>query len=1018
MTAPIKVTKRSGKTAELDIERIHKVVEWACEGITGVSISDIVLSAKLKFYNRIPTREIHSSLIDTAEELTTVDTPNYDKVAARLYGFDLRKRVYGSFEAPERYSKLFTSLIKKGLYTKEFGDIPKAFIDRLWDKHVKQDNEYEIPCYGLKQLEKKYCVTSRTTGKVHETPSMVYFRAALVGAMQRHVKMDYMSEEYLNAVEKTFKVYLDQFANDAENSLPSPIMNGVGTPLRQYSSCTGIDVGDSIPSINAGSASIVTYVTQRAGIGANVGRIRAIGEDVRGGEVRHTGLVPFIKKLQGDVHCVSQGGYRKSAATMFFPIWHFEFPELVVLKDNTLVEETTARHLDYGITINGYFYEKLLRGEDITLISPHHENHRLYEAFALGKDEFAEVYEEMIANPKYRTRRYSAAEIFTQMFLMQRKETGRIYFVNIDHANAHGAFDPTKAPVHFSNLCVAPETLILTDQGYQVISELEGQEVAVWNGEEFSKTTVQKTGENQKLITVKTDSGQELTCTEYHKFYLKDGRKKKPKEVRAAELKEGDILIPFELPLIEGHEMVEAPFEKGRSLTDVPTVRASKEDRIDWLNGAFVEAGEIVEGDAHYAMSREVATEVQLMIQTLGIHSRLTESGLMIEEREFKELVDLSANPKTGSNAKALTPVKVTEVVDNGRTDDTYCFTEEKRHMGMFNGLLTGQCLEILLPASPMQFFNDPSGEIFLCTLANINMGTVKIEDLQRVCYNTVRYLDDLLDYQDYPTESARYWATKRRALGIGINNYAYWLARQGLKYGEKEALEKTHEYMEAMQYWLIDASAEIAKEKGRCELFDDTKYSQGILPCDAGSYKEDVDTLGDFELKMDWEALRAKVKEHGMRNSTLSAIPPSETSSQVIKHGATNSVEQARALITRRSNKDISGKTMVPELTRLKNKYDLLWDHASPEGYLFTIAVIQKWVDQSISANFSYNPRLWENGDIPMSQMVRDLLIAYKYGLKTGYYHNTNKESGISEEEAQESPDDAMGCEGGGCDV
>jgi ribonucleoside-diphosphate reductase alpha chain len=358
---------------------------------------------------------------------------------------------------------------------------------------------------------------------------------------------------------------------------------------------------------------------------------------------------------------------------------------------------------------------------------------------------------------------------------------------------------------------------------------------------------------------------------------------------------------------------------------------------------------------------------------------------------------------------------KVVSVVDDGRVDDTYCFTEEKRHMGVFNGMLTGQCLEILLPASPMNHFNDPDGEIFLCTLANVNMGTVKIEDLKRVCYNTVRYLDDILDYQDYPTESARFWATKRRALGIGINNYAYWLARQGLKYGEQEALEKTHEYMEAMQYWLIDASVEVAKEKGRCDLFGDTKYSQGILPCDEGSYKADVDSLGDFELYMDWEALREKVKEYGMRNSTLSAIPPSETSSQVIKHGATNSLEQPRALITRRSNKDLSGKTLVPELARLKNKYDMLWEHASPEGYLLTVAVVQKWVDQSISANFSYNPRLWPNGDIPMSQMIRDLLMSYKYGVKTGYYHNTNKESGIEEEE---DPTEEEGCEGGGCNV
>ncbi len=762
MSKTIHVTKRNGTKEPLQIDKIHQVVEWACEGIKDVSVSEIVISSELKFYDKMSTSDIHKSLINTAEELISVDHPNYDQVASRLFNFDLRKRVFGDFHPPsaEQFLKLLRAYVTRGIYVDDFTLIDDDTIKQCWNA-VNHDSDYNITTYGMKQIVAKYCVQSRTTKEVFETPTMAFFRISLLGAYIKHVE-DVLGTPTYNPtkVVQTFKEYYKQFA-DGDNSLPSPIMGGVGTPVKQFSSCTGIDVGDSLDSITSAVTAIIRYASQRAGIGLNVGRIRALGEPVRSGEVSHTGLVPFIQMFQGAVHSVSQGGMRKTAATLYFPIWHYEFPEMVILKDNTLIEENTARHLDYGVTLNGYMYRRLMQGKDISLFSPSVAGGELYDVFASDQERFAELYEELEANPMIRRRTLSASEVFTMMLMVQRKETGRIYLVNIDHANEYGAFIPEKAPIHFSNLC-----------------------------------------------------------------------------------------------------------------------------------------------------------------------------------------------------------------------------------------------LEILLPAQPILHVDDyENSEIFLCTLANVNMGRIKkLDQLEKICYNMVRFLDDLLDYQGYPLPASGHWAKKRRSLGIGVNNYAYWLAKQGLKYGEQEALEKTHEFFEAFQYYLIKASVEVAKEKGVCEAFGDTKYSKGIMPIDA--YKKEVDELGNFELKMDWDWLREQVLEHGMRNSTLTALPPSETSANVLPHGSTNGIEPPRELITTKSNKDVSGKVLVPDVSKLKNKYDLLWDQKSPEGYIKSVAVMQKFVDQAISANTSYNPDHYPDGNIPMSVLMGDILKGYRWGVKTWYYQNTKKQSSTQKDE------------------
>lgn len=894
MSKQINVTKRNGKKEPLQIDKIHQVVEWACDGIKDVSVSEIVISSELKFYDKMSTAEIHTSLINTTEELTSVEHPNYDMVASRLFNFDLRKKVFGDFHPPsgDAFLSIFRDYIERGIYVDDFKQIDDDTINACWSL-VNHDSDYNITTYGMKQIVAKYCVQSRTTKQVYETPTMAFFRISLLGALIKG-----------GDIVSTFKEYYKQFA-DGDNSLPSPIMGGVGTPVKQFSSCTGIDVGDSLDSITSAATAIVRYASQRAGIGLNVGRIRAIGEPVRNGEVSHTGLIPFIQMYQGAVHAVSQGGMRKTAATLYFPIWHYEFPEMVILKDNTLIEENSARHLDYGVTVNGYLYRRLLQEKDISLFSPNVAGGELYETFASNQERFAELYEELEANPLIRRRTLSATEVFTRMLMMQRKETGRIYMVNIDHANEYGGFLPEKAPIHFSNLCIAPETKIsIKIESVEMIVEIQELEriglddvlVKSYNIdtkeiEWKSITDFGKTRIDAELVEVNTSCGTySLICTPDHKIYT--------------------------------------------------------------TNRGYVEAQEL-DGD-------------DLLVTEDGAHTTA-----IVSELE--------------------------------RTSDVYDITVADNHNFFGEGILIHNCLEILLPSQPIQHIDDYlNSEIFLCTLANVNMARIKrLDQLERICYNMVRFLDDLLDYQGYPVPASEHWARKRRSLGIGVNNYAYWLAKQGLKYGETEALEKTHEFFEAFQYYLIKASVEVAKEKGVCEAFGDTKYSKGILPVDA--YKKEVDELGNFELRMDWDALRQEVLTHGMRNSVLTALPPSETSSNILPKGSTNGIEPVRELVTLKSNRDVSGKVLAPEVAKLKNKYDLLWDQESPIGYIKTVAVIQKWVDQGISANTSYNPDHYPDGNIPMSVLMRDILQGYRWGVKTWYYQNTKKQSSTQKDEIVE---------------
>jgi ribonucleoside-diphosphate reductase alpha chain len=730
------VTKRNGSKESLDIEKLHKVVFYACEGITGVSASEVEIKSQIQFYNGITTKEIQETLIKAAADLISEETPNYQYVGGRLINYALRKEVYGQYQ-PWDVKKLVKLNVDRGFYDPE---LLEKYTEEEWDKinnFIKHDRDENLTYVAMEQLRGKYLVQNRVTGDIFETPQMCYILIAAT------LFQNYPQDTRLQWI----KEYYDAISLH-DISLPTPVMAGVRTPQRQFSSCVLIESGDSLDSINATSSSIVKYVSQKAGIGIGGGNIRAIGSPIRKGDAFHTGVIPFYKLFQASTKSCSQGGVRGGAATIYFPIWHYEVEDLVVLKNNKGTEDNRVRHMDYGVQFNKLMYERLITGGDITLFSPS-DVPGLYEAFFADQEEFKRLYETAERNTRLRKKTIKAIELFS-MFMEERKNTGRIYLQNVDNANDHGSFIPELAPIRQSNLCA-----------------------------------------------------------------------------------------------------------------------------------------------------------------------------------------------------------------------------------------------EIDLPTKPLNDINDPEGEISLCTLSAINWGNVRTPaDFERTCALAVRGLDALLSYQDYPILAARLSTEKRRPLGIGIINFAYWMAKNDLSYQDitPEGLKLVDEYAEAWSYYLIKASADLAIEFGTISGVMETKYGHGITPNQ--TYKKDVDELVPHVERMDWEGLREQLRQTGIRNSTLMALMPSETSAQVAN--ATNGVEPPRSLISVKQSKHGVLKQVVPEFKRLKNKYDLLWSQRSPVGYLKIMSVLQKYIDQGISINTSYNPRFYEDEKIPMSEMLQHMLMFYKYGGKQLYYFNT----------------------------
>lgn len=753
----INVTKRNGSKEHLDLEKFHRVAEFACEGLTGVSASDLEIRTHIQFYNNIKTVDIQETLIKAAADLITEESPNYQYVAGRLINYGLRKEVYDQFDPPSLLDHI-TGQVDSENYDRVLVDSYTPEEIEILDSYINHERDFQLTYAAMEQMRGKYLVKNRVTGQIFETPQMAMMCIAMT-----------LFSSYTDNRLKWVKDLYNALSN-FDISLPTPIMAGVRTSQRQFSSCVLIETDDSLDSINATASSIVKYVSQKAGIGINAGRIRALGSSIRNGDTSHTGAIPFFKYFQSAVKSCSQGGVRGGAATLYYPLWHYEVEELLVLKNNKGTEETRVRHMDYGVQFNQVMYERLVKGSDITLFSPH-DVPDLYDAFFTDVDQFRTLYEKYERKTSIRKKTIPARDLFAT-FMQERKDTGRIYLMNVDNANDHGAFIKEKAPIRQSNLC----------------------------------------------------------C-------------------------------------------------------------------------------------------------------------------------------------------------------------------------------------EINLPTKPLTHLHDEEGEISLCTLAAINWGNIKKpEDFEAPCTLAVRALDALLDYQDYPVKAAHISTMNRRPLGVGIINFAYWLAKNETNYQDPN-LDLVHEYAEAWSYYLIKASADLAVDYGACGKNEETKYSTGQLPID--TYKKTVDELAKPVYNMPWDELTAQVMDTGIRNSTLMALMPAETSAQI--SNSTNGIEPPRALVSVKQSKDGVLKQVVPGIQRLKNKYDLLWDQKSPEGYLKIMAVLQKFIDQGISVNTSYNPLHFEEEKIPLSTMLQHMLMFYKYGGKQLYYNNTF--DGAGEIEDSRDPPETKEDEGPACD-
>ena len=760
----IQVTKRDGNREILNLEKLHKVVFWATEGITGVSASEVEIKSHIQFYNGIKTSDIQETLIKSAADLINEETPNYQYVAGRLINYHLRKQVYNDYE-PWPLLDLVRKNVESGFYD---DGLLAAYSTDEWNtlnSFIHHDRDEHFTYAAMEQWRGKYLVQNRVTGEIFETPQVAYMliAATLFQTYPRETRLQWVKD------------YYDAISNH-DISLPTPVMAGVRTPQKQFSSCVLIETDDSLDSINATTSAIVKYVSQKAGIGIGAGRIRALGSPIRNGDAYHTGVVPFYKMFQAATRSCSQGGVRNGAATLYYPIWHLEIEELLVLKNNKGTEDNRVRHMDYGVQFNRVMYERLLTGGDITMFSPK-DVPEMYEAFFNDQDRFKELYETAERNTKLRKKKIKAADLFSR-FMQERKDTGRIYLQNVDHANTHSPFKEKIAPIKMSNLC----------------------------------------------------------C-------------------------------------------------------------------------------------------------------------------------------------------------------------------------------------EIDLPTVPLNDVNDEDGRIALCTLSAINWGNVKSpHDFEKMCTLAVRGLDALLSYQKYPIRAAELATLEFRPLGVGIINFAYWLAKNDTSYSDSRALPLVDEYAEAWSYYLLKASADLAQEQGACTRWKDLKSADGVLPID--TRKTDVDELIPHVERMPWQSLREQIQRTGQRNATLMALMPAETSAQI--SNATNGIEPPRSFVSIKGSKHGQLKQVVPEYRKLKNKYELLWNQRSPEGYMNICAVLQKYIDQGISVNTSYNPQYYEDEKIPMSDMLKHLVQFYKYGGKQLYYFNTYDGQGEididklnAKEPAQElAPIDEADCE------
>jgi ribonucleoside-diphosphate reductase alpha chain len=741
----IKVVKRNGETVPLDISKIQRQVAYDCKGIDNVSPSMIEIKSQIELHDGISTKTIDElllkamvNLIDETEN-SDINNVNYQYVAGRQKVSMLRKEVYGQYEPPKLYD-IVKKNVERGMYTTE---LLEWYTQEEWniiDLFIDHSKDENYTYAAIAQLCEKYLVQNRATGEIFETPQVRYAIAAATAFHNetKEKRLKYVKEYY-------------ECASDGQFTLATPVLAGLGTTTKQFSSCVLISSDDTLDSIFAAGEMMAKYASKRAGIGLEIGRIRPLGAPIRGGEIKHTGMIPFLKKWFSDLRSCSQGGIRNASCTVTFPIWHAQFEDLIVLKNNQGTEETRVRQMDYSVVINKLFFNRFKNNENITLFDPA-EVPDLYEAYYRDSIEFEKLYTMYESKRGIKKKVLPAVEIFKNGILKERTDTGRIYLVFIDNVINQGPFDTKVDPIYQSNLCQ-----------------------------------------------------------------------------------------------------------------------------------------------------------------------------------------------------------------------------------------------EILLPTKPFQRIEDEAGRIALCTLGSINWGAFKsAQDMRKSCRVLVRSLSNLLSYQDFLSVQSKLANLDFEPLGVGVTNLAYWHAKRGFKYGESIALSEVKRWMEHQAYFLTEMSVELAQERGACKRSQYTFYGQGIFPWERRS--EGVNELTDFtpSSNLDWETLRSNLLKYGIRNATLMAVAPVESSSVVLN--STNGIEMPMELISVKESKAGSFVQVVPEYKRLKNRYQLMWDQRDCIEYLKTSAVLAAYIDQSLSTNTFYNPAYFTDGKVPATLITKNLMLAYKWGLKTIYYSLINK--------------------------
>ncbi len=746
------VVKRSGELEKSDLNKIHNVLEWAIGDLEGVSLSDIEINAHLHLYDKIHTSDIHRVLIRSAADLISEDSPNYQYVAARLLLQSIRKEVWDSL-TPRSLQFMINSNINLGIYDPDILNYYTEEDIKIIDGFIDHDRDYKFAYAGLQQMADKYLINNRKTGHLYETPQLAYIMIAMT------LFKDY-KENRFDYVKKCYD-YVSQF----KINLPTPIIAGVRTKLRQYSSCVLVDVDDSIEGISAAQSAVMRYVADRAGIGINFGRIRSINStvgDINQSQIISTGVIPFLKIFESTIKSTSQNGMRVGSATVNFPIWHYEIESVTVLKNNAGTDDTRVRKLDYVIQISGLFYKRFINDEMMTLFSPN-EVRDLYDTFGMPEfDELYVKYEQLAESNGLLHKKVPARKLF-ELLLKERLETGRIYIMNIDHANQHGSFD----------------------------------------------------------------------------------------------------------------------------------------DHI----------------------------------------------------------------------------------------------------------VQTNLCVEITHPTTPLKDLHDKDAEIGVCVLSALNLGETEDHEFESVCDVIVRLLDSVITNQDYSVEAAKNFATNRRSLGVGVSNLAYMLAKNKLRYEDPKAAELVDAKAEAIQYYLLKSSCQLAKELGPCAKFNRTKYSRNVFPLD--TYNKNVDNIVARKPSQDWETLRKDVEKYGLRHSTVTAIMPVESSSVV--QNSTNGIEPPRSLVTVKKSKSGTLRQLVPDVDKYGKYYTLAYEMENNKGYINIVSAFQKWFDMAISTNLYYDYLRYDDHKIPLSAVAHDVLYSYRMGLKTIYYSVTNDGNNDQLEKAGK-------CEGGAC--